>query len=541
MKWIDKETLRKTLYAIMIGIIGAMTAIMMFNFSGIMLSRAAVGASLQSLMMLIVCIKLFGVIRAISKYYERMISHEATFNMLKTIRVNTIRTLLNQLIYLNNKTNIPTLLNRVVTDVEQLQNVLLRVIYPPVIAILTSILTAIVFYQYSFIGVCVMMVAMIIMVVGLPLVFSGWIQRLSLKKNQSFESYRTALYDYRLHLDTVRMFDNNQQFQNRVLQLMKQYEKRVFKENRLLSIYESLLDSISMCAIFLGLYWMVKDPHLNELILLSMMMIMITLFEMVMPMVHFPFHHSASRQSINNLNQLTTNVSIETYPTVESIQLKSSSLIKTHPILKNINLNINTNEDKRIGIIGESGAGKSSLIEVILGLHHIEGQYFLNHKEIKTPIQLLDAVNVMQQENHFIDGTVSENMFQPVSNEELDMWLNQLNLPFNHATHIESFGENLSGGEKKRLHFIRLLLRKRPLWLLDEPFEGVDEQNKKIMQRLLNEHAKTHILISHHLSDVIDFDQIYVLQDGGIIESGSFNELMNNSTKFHVWFNKQLL
>lgn len=541
MNWLDKATLRKTLYAVIIGIIGAMTAIMMFNFSGIMLSRAAVGASLQSLMLLIVCIKLFGVIRAISKYYERMISHEATFNLLKTLRVNTIRTLLNQLIYLNNKTNIPTLLNRVVTDIEQLQNVLLRVIYPPVIAILTSILTAIIFYQYNIIGVSVMVVAMLLMVVGLPIMFSRWIQRLSNKKNQAYERYRTALYDYRLHIDTVHMFDNNKQFENRVRQLMKTYEQRVYKENRLLSLYESMLDCISMCAIFIGLYWMVTDSNLNELILLSMMMIMITLFEMVMPMVHFPFHHSSSQQSIQNLNQLSTNIPIEEYTSVESIQLKSISLTKENPILKNINLEINVNEKKRIGIIGESGAGKSSLIEVILGLHDINGQYILNQCETKTPIHLLEAMNVMQQENHFIEGTVSENMFQPVSNEVLDLWLKQLNLPFNHATHIESFGENLSGGEKKRLHFIRLLLRKRPLWLLDEPFEGVDQQNKQIMQRLLQENANMHILISHDLSDVVDYDQIYVIQDGEMIESGSFNELMNKSTKFRVWFNKQLL
>lgn len=138
-KWIDKQTYRSLSLAILIGVIGGLTAIGMFSLSGLMLSKSAYGVPLYSLMILVASIKLLGVVRAVARYFERPISHDATFRMLKEVRVSAFDQLMLDFVNLHQKWRLSELLQRTVNDIEKLQNVLLRVIYPPVVVLLTAL------------------------------------------------------------------------------------------------------------------------------------------------------------------------------------------------------------------------------------------------------------------------------------------------------------------------------------------------------------------------------------------------------------------
>lgn len=122
MRYISKMTRKSLIIAIIIGTIGGLTAIGMFSLSGLMLSKSAYEVPLYTLITLVATIKLFGVVRAICKYFERLISHDATFEMLKDVRVTTVRHLLDNFITIHSKYHLSTLLNRTVNDVEKLQN-----------------------------------------------------------------------------------------------------------------------------------------------------------------------------------------------------------------------------------------------------------------------------------------------------------------------------------------------------------------------------------------------------------------------------------
>lgn len=126
MRWMNEWVNRSIVLSIIIGLLGALTSIGMFSLSGLMLSKSVLNVPLYTLIVLVATIKLFGVVRAICKYFERLISHEATFEMLKNIRVSTVRTLLENFEHIQSDYKLSDVLNRTVNNIEKLQNKLLR-------------------------------------------------------------------------------------------------------------------------------------------------------------------------------------------------------------------------------------------------------------------------------------------------------------------------------------------------------------------------------------------------------------------------------
>ncbi|MCE4955905.1 amino acid ABC transporter ATP-binding/permease protein [Macrococcoides caseolyticum] len=537
MRYISKMTKKSLCIAILIGTIGGLTAIGMFSLSGLMLSKSAYKVPLYTLMTLVATIKLFGVIRAICKYFERLISHEATFEMLKDIRVMTVRHLFDNFITIQAKYQLSTLLNRTVNDIEKLQNLLLRVIYPPVIALVTTLLVVCIYAQFSLYASLVLALAMLLLTLILPIVVSKILERTVIEKIQTTQAFESHLLDFHMANEALKVFDNNNVYQQMLYDKQHAMEHAIKKENRILIVYDFLLNIIAMIAIFLVIVVMIFDPTRDTMMYLSMVMVAITLFEMSIPMVHFPYHKVETDHAIAHLDEL--NESSLYSPINEPFNRLDLNHINVDHRLNNINLSIQ--KGTFTGIAGPSGAGKSTLIKVILGLISVDG-YRLNGQKIHHHHYLLEMFNVMEQENHFINGTVAENMFGTVDKTRLNHLLKFFNLPFDSDSEILSFGENLSGGEKKRLHFIRMILRDKPIWILDEPFNGVDIKNSKIMMDYLKGLSdQTIILVSHDLTMFEQCDAIYLMNEGTIVESGTNALLHQNDTQFYMLLQKQLL
>ncbi|ATD31011.1 amino acid ABC transporter ATP-binding/permease protein [Macrococcoides bohemicum] len=538
MRYISKMTRKSLIIAIIIGTIGGLTAIGMFSLSGLMLSKSAYEVPLYTLITLVATIKLFGVVRAICKYFERLISHDATFEMLKDVRVTTVRHLLDNFITIHSKYHLSTLLNRTVNDVEKLQNLLLRVIYPPVIAMITTVIVTCIYAQYSIYAVIVLFIAMLLLTVLLPTLITRFLKKIVNKKIEATNQFEHHLLDYHLAQEALTVFDKTNNYQQQLVQKQRDMQKAIKKEHSVIILYDFLLNLIAMIAIFLVIYLMMFDPTRDTMMYLSIVMVAITLFEMSIPMIHYPYHKVETDQSINHLDTLNERVHYQNIEEkVHTIQLKDVTVDQR---LSNINMTVHQGEF--VGIAGQSGAGKSTLLKTILGLEQLKGNYLLNGKKIITPANLLQMFNVMEQHNHFINGTVAENMFVDVNPHQLNQLLEQFQLPFNSETVIHSFGENLSGGEKKRLHFIRMILRNKDVWIMDEPFNGVDKANQKIMLDYLNQlQSTTIIMVSHDLSVFNHCNQLYLIEDGQMIEKGPGSLLYNQNSRFYQLLQKQLL
>ncbi|TDM12218.1 amino acid ABC transporter ATP-binding/permease protein [Macrococcus lamae] len=528
MRIINKETRRALTIAIIIGTIGGLTAIGMFSLSGLMLSRSAFKVPLYTLTILVATIKLFGVLRAFARYFERLISHEATFTMLKDIRVETFDRLISDFVNLHSKWQLSTLLERTVNDIEKLQNILLRVIYPPVVAMLTTVVVCVIYSFYSVESVVVIIIAMTIILGILPFIFSSFMARLTKLTQHTRSAFMKRLTDYQLGREDINVFDQRGHYVKMLNQSQEHYEASLMKEKRMNITYDFLLNLISMLAIW-GVLYVVADSS-NVIMYASIVMVTITLFELAIPMTNFPFYHQETKQALAHIESLSAgsdqqgDVLTQIFP-VELNDVRFTYNDQQRPTLNNITMRII--QGQKIGIIGGSGSGKTTLLHLIAGLYESEQTVAGKSMSSIDREAYFKQLNVMQQHNHFFQGTIQENLFSD-DRAEIESYLNHFNLPFHADTEINEFGAQLSGGERRRLHFIRLLMRRSPLWLLDEPFNGVDVHNRNLMLSTLLHLDAAVILISHEVELLKDFDIIYVIHEGRLTAAGSYDEVMNN-------------
>jgi len=207
--------------------------------------------------------------------------------------------------------------------------------------------------------------------------------------------------------------------------------------------------------------------------------------------------------------------------------------------LQNINLHIPAN--RMTAIVGRSGAGKSTLVDIIMGMLQPEsGQVLIDGNPLtsKNLLALRKSISYVPQDPFLFNGTIRENLLMMVPNAtEEEMW-NALKfaasdfvhkLPQGLDTLIGDRGVRLSGGERQRLVLARAILRNPSILVLDEATSALDTENEsKIQDALERLRGKmTIIVIAHRLTTIRHADQVVVLDQGEIVQSGGFLQLAN--------------
>ena len=208
-------------------------------------------------------------------------------------------------------------------------------------------------------------------------------------------------------------------------------------------------------------------------------------------------------------------------------------------VLKQINLTANAGE--RIALVGPSGAGKSTLIGLLLRFFDPETGEILIDGRPATNFALgaLRAqMALVPQEVMLFGGTIRENIAYgrpKASDEEIHAAARQANahdfieaLPDGYATEIGDRGVQLSGGQRQRIALARAIIKDPAILILDEATSSLDSESEKLIQEALNEVLKerTSFVIAHRLSTVREADQIFVIREGEIVESGTHESLM---------------
>lgn len=212
--------------------------------------------------------------------------------------------------------------------------------------------------------------------------------------------------------------------------------------------------------------------------------------------------------------------------------------------LRGVSLRIAPGE--RIAIVGPSGSGKSTLATVMLGFLPYSGSAVTCGAQIREidGDQLRERIGLMEQRSHVFDTTIAANLrlgrleasddelWAALDEAQLADWVRTL--PLGLDTEVGSFGTRLSGGQRQRLALARLLLAGRALVILDEPTEHLDAQTAEQLDRTLiaATTSRTAILITHRLVGLEQVDRIYVLDGGVIAEHGTHAELMSG----HGWY-----
>ena len=215
-----------------------------------------------------------------------------------------------------------------------------------------------------------------------------------------------------------------------------------------------------------------------------------------------------------------------------------------------------TGSSVSLGIVGESGCGKSTIASLLMGRNTIKsGNLTIGGKNINqiSELSLMQNLTYISHNSTFFKGTVKENLLlgNPKASDS-DLWsvLDRCNLSAflksekGLDTVLTENAGNLSGGQKQRLALARAILHDSPVYIFDEATSNIDVESEEVILteiRRLSQ-KKTVIMISHRLANVVSADCIYALENGSIAESGTHQDLLNyNNIYAKLWKTQEAL
>lgn len=535
MIWHDKKDV---LLALLAGTVSGLTAVALFAQSGLLISKAALMPPFYVILILTAFLKLFGVTKSASKYAERYLSHRVTFKFISIVRMNFFQKLLPQAHLFNNYKS-GDLLTRITSDVEMLQNFFLRVLYPPFIALLVFFVTILFTLFFSPWIALLLLIGIVLTSIVVPyLLFHRPFPTSTVEKKELTIEATEYFYGYR----ELLLHNQKQAKDAELASLYQAYGKSRRKElnqeqtsylwNQLIALFTSF------GVVFVGAY-LTSIGQLEGVYLALIVLVSLTVFESAVPLSMVPIFARHTKKAVDQLEEVTANEQVDGTRTLENIQkeiqLQNVSYhypSSTRPALNNVSLTIQPGE--KIAIVGPSGSGKSTLMQLVMKeIHPTHGEISVGEHALAsiTTHSLYEQMATMLQHNHFFSGTIKSNLLlakPEATDTQLQQALTKATLDKNLDDLIFEKGGNLSGGEKQRLAFARLLLKESQLWLVDEPFTSLDVQTESMLfHTLLSEAAdKTVLMVTHKLTNLDQFDRIYVMQRGQIAEFGSHDELL---------------
>ena len=222
-------------------------------------------------------------------------------------------------------------------------------------------------------------------------------------------------------------------------------------------------------------------------------------------------------------------------------------------VLSNVSLNIAGG--KMTSLVGHSGSGKSTILNLIPRFYDVQsGDILIDNQSIyKVKIKSLrDKISLVSQDTTLFDDTIKNNIKyakNDVSDEEIIAaakfsYAHEFidKLPNKYETIIGENGIRLSGGEKQRLSIARAMIKKSPIILLDEATSSLDAETESKIQDALKilTKDKTTIVIAHRLSTILNSDQIYIIDAGNVAANGKHDELLNTSELYKNFYEKQI-
>lgn len=544
-----------------LAILTLLASIGLLTLSGWFLSASAVAgfAGLYSFNYMLPAAGVRGtaITRTAGRYFERLVSHDATFRVLQHLRVDTFSKLLPLSPAGLARYRQGELLNRVVADVDTLDHLYLRVISPLVGAFVVIVVVTL--------GLSLLDVHLALVLGGIMLLTLFLLPPLFYRAGKTTGQNLTHLRgEYRQQLTAwlqgqaeLTVFGASQRYRRQMENTELNWHEAQRKQSELTALSQALMLLIGGVAV-VAMLWLaaggVGDNTQPGALIALFVFCALAAFEALAP-VTGAFQHLgqviASALRITEITGQTPEVRFsETScecPAQLSLTLENVSFSyddKAQKALDSLNLNIPAGA--HVAVLGRTGCGKSTLLQLLTrAWDPQEGVIRFNDTPLPqfSEAALRNAVSVVPQRVHLFSATLRDNLLlaaPAASDERLCVMLEKVGLhKLLEDEGLNSWlgegGRQLSGGELRRLAIARALLHDAPLMLLDEPTEGLDATTEsQILDLLAKEmRGKTLVMVTHRLRGLATLDQIIVMDNGHIIEQGSHAELLAKQGRYY--------
>ncbi|MDT3425270.1 ATP-binding cassette subfamily C protein CydC [Paenibacillus forsythiae] len=572
------------LLIVLLGALTVFSASSLMYTSGFLISKASIPP--ENILMIyvpIVGVRAFGTSRAVIHYVERLVGHDTILRILSQMRQRLYRILEPQALFLSSRFRTGDILGMLADDIEYLQNVYLRTVFPAVISLIIYAAAVIAIGTFDVRFALLVGLYILVLVAVLPLVSLLVTQ----KRQREIKQARNRLYQ---KLTDAVLGMSDWMISGRQGQFVETYEadeQAVARTDAALRRWARIRMFLGQSVIGLGVLSMIwwaggefAEGAIPGTLIAAFVLVVFPVADAFLPVSEAIEKIPQYRNSLERLAGVAEGLTEkatggtnggampdggesdrsggdDTPPGLPDAAVTSRQL--AHILIRGVgyryakeaewsvrDLTLDIPQGKKIAIIGRSGAGKSTLLKLIQGaLAPTAGAVKINGRDAASyGDRIPSIISVLNQRPHLFDTTVANNirLGDPEASEEQIARAGALAklgdliaaLPAGYDTRVREAGQRFSGGERQRIALARILLQNTPVVLLDEPTVGLDPRTERELLSTIFAamEGKTLIWVTHHLVGAERMDEVIFMENGRVEMRGTHAELLASEPRY---------
>ena len=548
---------------VVLGILSTVSGAALMYVSGFLISKSSLRiGNILMLQVPTVLTRTFSLSQSTFAYLQRLASHNLVLGIIEKMRSRVYKILEPHALKLKKEYKSGDLLGLIAEDIEHLQNIYLKTIFPSIVSLVLYVIFVVLMFGYD------MSYAILATLFGLFIIFIVPFVSLTFTR-RNFQVMKEAKYDLYKNFTSAIFGISDWISSNRVNDFMNEYqekETRLLKKETKIKIFvhfrENLVNFIAGLTVFYMIYscWnMTLNDSVENVYIASFCMMALSVMSVSVMTSESVAHIPGYEVSIKRVKDFYANeqddVDID-----KALQNKEGNVIDIENVTfayengKNVldNISLSIKKGEKVAILGRSGVGKSTLVKLLTGTYTDYTGSISVLGKVPTEKMLGTKISLLNQKPYLFDMTIRENLKLALLDKKEEVTDDEINskieesleksqltrliseLPEGINTNVFETGSRFSGGERQRIAFARTLIQNNELLLLDEPTVGLDPKTEHELLKTIFEtnRDKTIVWITHHLNSIKYMDRIIFIKDGKVEMNGTHEELYQTNEKY---------
>jgi ATP-binding cassette subfamily C protein CydC len=507
-----------------------------------------------------VAVRLFAATRIIARYSERIITHETTFRILKTLRVWFYERIEPIAPACLSRFRSGDILNSLVSDIDALDNLYIRILSPAASALLIIVSTGVFLGFFDTVLSVASCGILFFAAVGVPWATAAAALVPGRNLGRIAGGLRTSIIESIQGLTDLIVFGTAEKRMEAIGESSRRMISLQRRLSRIRGLSNASISLLSGCAVWVVLWIgvsLVESGQMPGEFLACLALAVWASFESATPLTNAFHHFGRILEAAERITEITSTPPAVLFP---EISQHGPDIFDIHfddirfqyhpdgpPVIDGLRLHIP--QGWRTALVGETGCGKSTLVHLLTrAWDPAEGRIRIGGRDLRgfSEDGLRGMITVVSQQAHIFNDTIAENlrigkpdageseMFDALEAVRLADFVHSL--PESLQTWVGERGHCLSGGQARRLALARAVLHNAPVWVFDEPTEGLDTiTEKEVVQSLIRRgHNRTMLMITHRLVELHRMDQIVFMDRGRIAACGPHPELVLSDARYRA-------